>query len=90
VRGLTDGVAAGGCDNTAGALDLWTIVQDDEVGGGTLILSTACARPAPTSAADLPVCRARWRCCGADATSTLIDTPVNIDVQAATTAVCGR
>ncbi len=38
-RGLTTAAASGGCDAVDGAFDLWTILQDDSVQGGLLILS---------------------------------------------------
>ncbi len=81
VRGLTDRTAAGGCDNTAGALDLWTIVQDDEVDGGTLILSNGlCQTCANVSYMTFQYVGPAGGAAAPDATSTLIDTPVNIDV----------
>lgn len=81
VRGLTSPGGDAGCESTLGAFDLWTIVQDDEVDGGTLILSNGlcqtCANvsymtfqyPAGPSA-------------GNDAVATLTDTAVNTNALA--------
>ncbi len=82
-RGLTNTAAGGGCDQTDGAFALWTVAQDDQVDGGTLILSNGlCLTCANVSYMTFEYVGSTSGVAQPDSASTTEGAPVIIDVLA--------
>lgn len=80
-RGLTTAAGGAGCDATAGAFPLWTIVRDDKTDGGTLILSNGlCQTCANVSYMTFKYTTAPANGANPDAASTIEGRPVDIKV----------